>query len=287
MTKTTFIETSAHKRFVEFARTVCKDRTIGLCYGPAGVGKTLSARRYARWDLAEPLLESWGPRDPSDEKVYAALAKSRTVFYTPPVASAFAALRKDLNQLRNRVEACIDQALDPQSAQPTRTRGGHAELIIVDEAERLTNSALEFLRDQFDRAEIGLILIGMPGIEKRMSRYPQLYSRIGFAHPYPPLSRGEMDFILRKQWQKLGKNSTPKTSQMFRLPPRSPASQAATSVCCNACSTRSTESSTSTSCAKSPMTSSRPPPQPLSSERPINVQNSVPLTVKSYTRGVP
>ena len=82
MTNTTFIETSAHKRFVEFARTVRKDRTIGLCYGPAGVGKTLSARRYAKWDIAEPLLESWGPRDPSDEKVYAALARSRTVFYT-------------------------------------------------------------------------------------------------------------------------------------------------------------------------------------------------------------
>ena len=151
MTNTTFIETSAHKRFVEFARTVRKDRTIGLCYGPAGVGKTLSARRYAKWDIAEPLLESWGPRDPSDEKVYAALARSRTVFYTPPVASAFAALRKDLNQLRNRVEACIDQALDPRSAQPTRPREGHTELIIVDEAERLTNSALEYLRDQFDR----------------------------------------------------------------------------------------------------------------------------------------
>ncbi len=83
MTKTTFIETSAHKRFVEFAKTVRKDRTIGLCYGPAGVGKTLSARRYAKWDIAEPLLESWGPRDPSDEKVYAALARSRTVFHTP------------------------------------------------------------------------------------------------------------------------------------------------------------------------------------------------------------
>ena len=198
MTNTTFIETSAHKRFVEFARTVRKDRTIGLCYGPAGVGKTLSARRYAKWDIAEPLLESWGPRDPSDEKVYAALARSRTVFYTPPVASAFAALRKDLNQLRNRVEACIDQALDPRSAQPTRPREGHTELIIVDEAERLTNSALEYLRDQFDRAEIGLILIGMPGIEKRMSRYPQLYSRIGFAHPYPPLSRDEMAMLMQK-----------------------------------------------------------------------------------------
>ena len=206
MTKTTFIETSAHKRFVEFARTVRKDRTIGLCYGPAGVGKTLSARRYAKWDIAEPLLESWGPRDPSDEKVYAALAQSRTVFYTPPVATAFAAVRKDLNQLWSRVEACIDQSQPSEDVKIINSRSRQVELVIVDEAERLTNTALEHLRDQFDRADIGLILIGMPGIEKRMSRYPQLYSRIGFAHPYPPLSRDEMEFILKKQWQKLGKD---------------------------------------------------------------------------------
>lgn len=206
MTKTTFIETSAHKRFVEFARTVRKDRTIGLCYGPAGVGKTLSARRYARWDIAEPLLESWGPRDPSDEKVYAALARSRTVFYTPPVATAFAAVRKDLNQLWSRVEACIEQSQPAERGKLMNSRNTKVELVIVDEAERLTNTALEHLRDQFDRAEIGLILIGMPGIEKRMSRYPQLYSRIGFAHPYPSLSRDEMDFILSKHWRKLGRN---------------------------------------------------------------------------------
>ena len=82
-----FIATKEHRRFTEFAHAIRQHRTIGLCFGPAGVGKTLSARRHAHWELSEPLLQTWGPRDPSDAQVYAALARSRTVFHTPTVGT--------------------------------------------------------------------------------------------------------------------------------------------------------------------------------------------------------
>ena len=77
---------------------------------------------------------------------------------------------------------------------------------MIDEAERLSTTALEYLRDVFDRKGVGLILIGMPGIEKRLSRYPQLYSRVGFAHAYKPLQDEELTFVLTRRWRQLGLN---------------------------------------------------------------------------------
>jgi hypothetical protein len=78
------------------------------------------------------------------------------------------------------------------------------DVLIVDESERLSNTAVELIRDIFDRTGVGLILIGMPGMEKRLSRYPQLYSRIGFAHHYRPLQSDELTFVLTRHWRRLG-----------------------------------------------------------------------------------
>ena len=200
----TFIVTKEHRRFAEFADAVRKHRYIGLCHGPAGVGKTLSARRYARWDTAEPLLTTWGAREASDAEVYAALSRSRAVFYTPTVGGTLQELRRELPQLLSRVDICIEQHLHPQDTPGQRQQARFVELVIIDEAERLSMTTLEYMRDLFDRDGLGLILIGMPGIEKRLSRYPQLYSRVGFAHQYRPLQNEELTFVLTRRWRQLG-----------------------------------------------------------------------------------
>ncbi|SUL82057.1 putative ATP-binding protein [Staphylococcus aureus] len=43
----------------------------------------------------------------------------------------------------------------------------------------------------------------MPGIETRLSRYPQLYSRIGFSHQFEKLSNDELKHVLEYRWEEL------------------------------------------------------------------------------------
>lgn len=199
-----FIVTKEHRRFVEFADAVRKHRYIGICFGPAGVGKTVSAHRFTRWNQAGELLETWGPRDPSDAIAYDALNRSKAVFYTPAVSEPARQTRDQLGRLMSRVEGCIDLAQHPEQSLPTSKRPNQIEMLVIDEAERLSPQALEHIRDIFDRTSIGVILIGMPGLERRFERYPQLYSRIGFAHHYRPLKGDELTFVLSRNWRKLG-----------------------------------------------------------------------------------
>jgi DNA transposition AAA+ family ATPase len=68
----------------------------------------------------------------------------------------------------------------------------------------MKTAGLELVRDYFDSGDVGVVLIGMPGFERRLARYPQLYSRVGFAHHYRPLDSTDIPPVLSQYWQQLG-----------------------------------------------------------------------------------
>ena len=192
-----FLVTKEYRRFEEFCNACRRDRYIGICYGPPGVGKTLSARYYAQWDL----LEVRYPFEPQTQ-VPQELADCRTLFYTPTVTNSPRQIREHVDKAKFLLDGFVYHARCASDPYPDYC--DFCELIIVDEADRLKMPSLEQLRDLYDRGRFGLILIGMPGLEKRLARYPQLYSRVGFAHAYRPLSKEEMHFVLEHHFQKLG-----------------------------------------------------------------------------------
>jgi len=188
-----FVLTKEYRRFEEFCEACRRESYIGLCYGPPGVGKTVSARHYAQWDLLEG-------RDPLDQNtvVPTEVAGCRALLFTPSVSNTPRLVREQVEHGRLTLRSLVGRAEHDVMSSERPDFSERCELILVDEADRLTTPSLEELRDHYDREKVGLILIGMPGLEKRLSRYPQLYSRIGFAHAFRPLSQEETLFVLRK-----------------------------------------------------------------------------------------
>ncbi len=242
-----FVVTNEHQRFSEFCDACRRFRYIGLCYGAAGVGKTLSARHYANWFH----LQAYPPYACASEAEFPAVAGSTTVFYTPEVVNAPRRIEQDIHLKRHHLRALTVEAwFREQEAQhrakrqqearmrpkkveaPVRQNGNvvqiyrsvatpspniakayaqmrdnapdPTELIIIDEADRLKTASLEQVRDIFDHSDLGVVLIGMPGLEKRLSRYPQLYSRVGFVHAFRPLSTAQVRALLQRKWSPSG-----------------------------------------------------------------------------------
>jgi DNA transposition AAA+ family ATPase len=237
-----FVLTDEYYRFLEFCDACKKYRYIGLCYGPPGVGKTLSARRYTSSDR----LAKFDPNAESTASMLEELERHGAVLFTPTIGNTPRQVADGLHAARNRLYNLLDDQLrrklepeieakrvavskaapnvrDNQAAYQKAEKEFYAaldhyrhareklprpntSLIIIDEADRLKIASLEQVRDEFDRSEAGIVLIGMPGIEKRLARYPQLYSRVGFVHEFRTLTKGQILKVLQTSWRPEGVN---------------------------------------------------------------------------------
>src|SRR5262245_62431422 len=95
-TRSAFVETREYRRFREFCDACRRFRYIGLCYGPPGVGKTLSARHYADWDRVASVdpYDDRGVLGPGD------VPGNGSVFYTAKVVNSPGQIERDIALLR-------------------------------------------------------------------------------------------------------------------------------------------------------------------------------------------
>ncbi len=234
MSSATFVQTAEYSRFVEFSDACRQYRYIGLCFGPPGVGKSLSALHYSAEEIAP--LDPWSSEAQDGQPI-------NTVLYTPDVVNSPSRIDSDLRHARETLSTVATRAVrtearaaldklrvrDEQWRQANRDEPGYrtsqvppleptclqafeeyetkrksipdpTTLVMVDEADRLRMSSLEQLRSIFDASGVGMVLIGMPGIEKRLARYPQFYSRIGFVHEFRPLGKAEIEELFTQGW---------------------------------------------------------------------------------------
>ena len=239
-----FVVTKEHRRFAEFCEACRRYGYIGLCYGAPGVGKTLSARHYANWERVEAFDLYGNVSEATLHEVLGSntLFYTPKVVNSPGhIAHDIQRLRERLHTISceplRREEHAKRQELQQQEAayqqyvltekdwfaEPVEERPRFAyrelsvayhqkrvtlpdptTLIIIDEADRLKMAALEQVRDIFDHGGLGVVFIGMPGLEKRLARYPQLYSRVGFVHAFRPLSVAEVRSLLHNRWRPSG-----------------------------------------------------------------------------------
>ncbi len=216
----TFVITKAYRRFTEVCDACRRSRSVGLGYGPPGTGKTESAKYYAQWEQVESFLPEslitfsgrsavddfypYRPLSFASTQSPAPLRECRTVFYTAPVSASPSRIERQVLPLfaafSYLMEAANERHQGKEEFLVTRRSSHFIELLIVDEANRLKDTGLEQIRDIYDKGRFGLVLLGMPGLDKRLQRAPQLYSRIGFAHKMEELSEEETRFFLEQRW---------------------------------------------------------------------------------------
>lgn len=212
-----FFITAAYRQFAVFCDACRQNRRIGLCYGIPGLGKTVSAKYYASWHIIDSLtIGGWmslrNPRLPSR------IAQCRTIFYTPGVDTTPTEVDMRIAFLQAKLKYAVLHTSKAELGSVKYPNEDFAELIIVDEAQRLNNKALKKLLQIFDRSEVlSLILVGIPDIREHVAHCPEFHFSLNEPFQFGTITLQEMPTILAKQWNDLGVGFDPNDSEIQHL----------------------------------------------------------------------
>ena len=172
--KIEFVKTTVVDDIFEIAKICHVENEIGVCCGNAGLGKTFAVKRYAIEHTDVILVEA-------------------DLGYTPKVL--FSEIHKKLGfDGFGTIHALFEDII-------TKLKYS-GRLIIIDEAEHLPYKSLELLRRVYDKAQIGILLVGthslITNLRGKQKQYAQLYSRVGITTALNPLFKQDEEAIISK-----------------------------------------------------------------------------------------
>lgn len=162
-----FVLTYVAKQIQAVARVVRENQTMGLATGPTGIGKTYCAQALHETISGSILVTAmFGATHPK--------GLARLIADAIGVRDA-AVSRSEMNHL-TQVERVVYKLKDS------------ARLVIVDEAHKLQEGAIELLREIHDAAGVPILLLATRDLADRIERSAnpdrgQLYSRIDIVWP--------------------------------------------------------------------------------------------------------
>lgn len=171
-----YIQTSTLQGFVALGSLLTATRNytpmVGVAVGAAGIGKSVSQLYY------EELLAR---KDGSARAISLCILPRLTP--TLLIGQLFGALGEPLPA--GRSASRLDDI-----AGALRLHG--LPLVMLDEADRLSNQCLDLLCPLFERTGCPCLLVGLPSLLQRCQKHAQLWNRIGACLKLPSLSFEEV-----------------------------------------------------------------------------------------------
>lgn len=168
---TDFVETYNASRIIETCQHAHVTGSFGVVVGDAGLGKTYALKHYAKTNTNVILIEV----DPT---------------FSPKVLLIDICSKLGIVPSRSNHDNMVN-IVDMLT--------GSDKLIIVDEAELLTTKALELIRRIHDKAEVGILLAGMPRLRANLrgSRgdFKQIFSRVNIDLDLQPLTKADVGLL--------------------------------------------------------------------------------------------
>ena len=176
-------ETSTMEK-VRRAITLAQDEgDIAVIIGESGTGKTTALRQYAKESHSALLIEV----DPSFSKVTLMAEIARALGVDPKGGQTIV----------------VERVIEAMT--------GRDAVLIIDEADYLSDSALELLRRVInDKSRTGVVLVGLPRLEFKIRNlrndHQQLQSRIGVMAKLSKLQRSDAEKIITGVWENIDKD---------------------------------------------------------------------------------